>query len=162
MMECCPVSGCCLRDPKSVVATVTRVAVGAGLALLGISHLQAIGSFPGMVASGLGFLSFFGMIWGYVLPFLMIVGGILLVWRKHILIGTWCGAVALGSIIVGMLLKPVLSGDPEMLSQAMAAATNALMWLLGVLLSVKMSLSCCCKSKDGGSCCSAEGSCCTK
>jgi hypothetical protein len=135
------------------------VSLGLALIFTGISHYQGIAGFIGMVSGDLGFLGFLGTIWAYILPLLMIVGGVCLIWKKQMLVGAWCSGLALASIPAGMLLKPVLTNNPDALGQAMSFANNAFIWIIVLLLTVKMS-SCCGKSAcaTGGMCaCGGKG-----
>ncbi len=143
MCKCCPVTGCRIDSPKSVVANIGRAFFGIALALVGTSHFQGLSGFVPMVNEGLGPITFLGTIWGYVLPLLMIVGGLALVWKKTLLIGAWASTLALASIPAGLLLKPVLAGNPEALGTAMEFSSNALLWLIVLLLTVKFSSSGC-------------------
>lgn len=93
-----------------------------------------------MASDGLGPLEFIGTIWSYILPALMIVGGALFAIGMYYEVAAWAAGVALGSIPVGMLLKPVLSGVA--LPDMMPAAINAFVWLLVYCFVVK-SCSCC-------------------
>ena len=118
------------KHPKAIVGLVLRITFGFSLLLIGVSHYQGIGDFAEMTASGLGPLSFLGSVWAYILPLLMIVGGALFVLKKKAEVATWCITIALGSIVVGMLLKPVLSNDPSSLGPAMSMSQSAFLWLI--------------------------------
>ncbi len=118
------------KHPKAITGTVLRITFGFSLLLIGVSHYQGIGDFAEMTASGLGPLSFLGAVWAYILPLLMIVGGALFVLKKKPEISTWCITIALGSIAIGMLLKPVLSNDPSTLGQAMSMSQSAFLWFV--------------------------------
>lgn len=159
-MEKCPITGCCFKSSKSVVATLSRVSLGLGLIFVGISHYQGMGGFTEMVTEGLGVLSFLGMIWAYVMPLLMIVGGVGLIWKKKMIFGAWCSGLALASIPAGLLLKPVITNSPEALGTAMQFANNAFIWLIMLLLTVKMSS--CCGSACGTGMCACGGKGCEK
>jgi len=142
-MDKCPIANCDPHDPKSVVTTVLRLTFGLSLVFIGVSHYQGFSAFSAMVTAGLGPLSFFGSIWAFVMPALLIVGGALFVVYKHLHIAAWASALALGSIPAGMLLKPVISNDPSMLPAMMGQAINAFIWIF-VLILVTMT---CCKKK---------------
>ena len=100
--------------------------------------------FKAMVMGGLGPLEPLGALWALVLPALMIVGGALIAVGMYLEVGAWASGVALASIPVGMLLKPVVGGVP--LPDVMPAAINAFIWMIVYVLVIK--LSCCCK-KEG-------------
>lgn len=105
-----------------------RLSFGLSLLLVGVSHYMTLDMFVSMTADGLGPLAFLGQIWAYVLPALMIVGGALLAIGMFEGLGAWAAGIALGSIPVGVLLKPVLGGVS--LGDVMPLAVNAFLWLL--------------------------------
>jgi len=119
---------------------VLRITFGLSLAFVGISHYQGFSGFSELVTVGLGPLSFFGSMWAFVMPALMVIGGVLFVMHKHLHLAAWASALALGSIPAGMLLKPVIGNDPAMLSTMMGQAINAFIWL--IVLSV-VTMTCC-------------------
>lgn len=127
---------------------VLVVSFGLSLLLVGVAHYMTMSGFMGMATDGLGALTILGTIWAYVLPALMIVGGGLLVVGMRPDIAAWASGIALGSIPVGMLLKPVLGGVA--LAEVMPHAINAFVWLIVYVFVIKF-ISCCghC-SKDGG------------
>lgn len=131
------------HNPMSIVATVLRLSFGLSLAFVGISHYQGFSGFRELVTADLWLLAFFGSIWAFVMPALMIVGGVLFLIHKQLHWAAGASALALGSIPVGMLLKPVISNDPSLLSMMMGQAINAFVWLL-VLTVVVMT---CCDEK---------------
>ncbi|MCB9808412.1 hypothetical protein H6770_04120 [Candidatus Peribacteria bacterium] len=133
-----------MKNPKTAMKMVTIVSFGLSLLLVGVAHYMTIGDFVMMVSDSLGPLSMLGTIWAYILPGLMIVGGALFVVGMYKHIAAWCSGIALGSIPVGMLLKPVLGNAG--LGEVMPFAINAFVWLLVYVFVVKMC--CCC----GGSC----------
>jgi hypothetical protein len=133
-------SACCPKSPKGIVALCLRVSFGLSLAFVGIAHYLTISSFPGMVSDGLWKIAFLGTLWAYIMPGLMIVGGVLLTVDKRRDIEAWASSLALGSIPAGMLLKSVIGGVS--LADTMPAAINAFVWILVYGLVVKMS-SCC-------------------
>jgi len=124
-----------------------RVSFGLSLVCVGLVHYMTLGAFVGMASEGLGPLSGLGVIWAYILPALMIVGGALLAIGMYTLYAAWAVGVALGSIPVGMLAQSVLSGAD--LPSMMGMANNAFIWLLVFYFVVKCS-SCCGSSCDSG------------
>jgi len=101
------------------------------------------------------------MVWAYVMPALMIVGGLLLLVGRFGCLATLASGIALGSIPVGMLLKTVI-GSAE-LATMMPMAINAFVWLLVfffVAKSVRCGCSICMKACQKGGCCD-KGGCCT-
>lgn len=145
-MSCCD-----WKSPKGAACLALRLSFSLALLFHGIALLKGLGDFTGMVSSGLGPLSPLGMLWAYVLPVLMIVGGALLAVGKYTLYGAWAAGLALASIAPGMLLKPILSDTSG--GEAMASANMAFMWLLVYYFAVKCA-SCCGNGSGscGGSC----------
>ncbi|PIP65619.1 hypothetical protein COU77_02355 [Candidatus Peregrinibacteria bacterium CG10_big_fil_rev_8_21_14_0_10_49_16] len=120
-MSCC--GPCKLpSDPKCVAAWVLRITFGLSALFIGLSHYMTIGSFSAFTASGLGPLSPLGTLWAYIYPGLLVIGGALFVLRMYVNVAVWAIGVAFGSVIVGMLLKPLLGGIP--LSEVMPATIN--------------------------------------
>jgi hypothetical protein len=136
-------------SPKCIAKLVLRVSFGGALALVGLTHLMDVSNFAPMVADGLGPLSPLGSLWGYILPLLQIVGGVLIVAKYRPDIATWAAGIALGSIVIGQLLKPVLGGVSLGDPMIMGAVNNTLLWLLVYLMVVKCCL--CCGSCEQGS-----------
>jgi uncharacterized membrane protein len=126
---------------KGISSLILRTSFGLSLLFVGLTHYMTLDAFAGMVTEGLGPL---GTVWTYVLSALMIVGGALFTIGMYSEIAAWTAGIALGSIPVGMLVKPVLTGVP--LGDMMGPAMTALVWLLVYMWVVKCS-SCC-----GGSC----------
>jgi len=141
-MSCCLLS----KSPKCVACLVLRVTFGLSVLFVGIAHYKDFGALKGMVTDGLGILTFFGGIWAVILPALMIVGGALFAVGLYMEYAIIVSGIAIGSIPVGMLIKPLLS--EAMLSAVMPAATNAFIWLLVYAIVVKC-VSCCRESCKG-------------
>jgi len=140
---------CCFPKSSMGIATVLlRVSFGLSLLLVGLMHYMTFQSFKGMTMEGLGVLEPLGMVWAFVLPALMIIGGALLVLGFYLEVGSWAAGIALASIPVGMLLKPVLSGVS--LPSVMPSAIDAFIWLIVYFLVVKSSV---CYAQN---CCTTE------
>ncbi|MDP6561665.1 MAG: hypothetical protein QF793_01945 [Candidatus Peribacteraceae bacterium] len=139
-----------MNDPKCAAKLALRVSFGLSLLLVGVAHYMNFEMFAGMTAEDLGALEFAGQIWAYVLPALQIVGGALFAVGMYYEIAAWTSGVALASIPVGMLLKPVLAGAS--LPGVMPHVINAFIWLVIYALVVKM-CTCC-----GGGSCESQGS----
>ncbi|MDO8649490.1 MAG: hypothetical protein Q7R81_06960 [Candidatus Peregrinibacteria bacterium] len=129
----------CYTKPKSVVGMLMRISIGLSLVFIGITHYRGIGAFTGAVSGGLGTLEPLGVVWAYVLPGLMIIGGVLFVAGMYMNIGAWAAGIAIGSIPAGLMLKSALTGVP--LEQTMPATINALTWLLVIYFASKSSCS---------------------
>ncbi len=124
-----------LSDPKVAASTLLRVCFGFSSMFVGLTHSFDLstsyaepGAFTVMVADGLGPLAFFGVIWSYFYPALLIIGGALFVIGRYRSVATWMSGLALASIPVGMLLKPIISGIA--LDEMMPPATTAFIWLI--------------------------------
>ena len=116
-----------------------RIGFGFSILFVGLVHYMTLEGFVAMTSEDLGALEIVGTVWAYVLPALMIIGGALFVIGMYKHIAAWAAGLALISIPVGMLLKPVLSGIP--LSGVMTMANNAFLWLIIYYIVVKTS--CC-------------------
>ncbi|PIR53423.1 hypothetical protein COU76_01240 [Candidatus Peregrinibacteria bacterium CG10_big_fil_rev_8_21_14_0_10_49_10] len=133
----------CPTNPKGIVALLLRISFGLSLLFVGLTHYMTMGAFKGMTMDGLGALEPLGALWAYILPALMIVGGALLTIGMYTEVAVWASGVALGSIPIGMLLKPVVGGVP--LPNVMPAVINAFIWIIVLVLVVKTS--CCCSEE---------------
>jgi len=137
-----------------------RIGFGVTLALYGAAHYKDFTAFSGMTTAGFtGVLASLATLWAYVLPLLMIVGGLSLAIPYRRDIGAWCGGVALASIAIGMSLKAVLG--TQTLMDVGGTVSNTLVWLLIYLFAVK-SGSCCCGGAKGAPAgvCTPGGGCC--
>ena len=144
---------CDYKNPKAAMKLIVRVSFGLSLLLVGISHYMTFDMFLAMTTDGLGALTILGTVWAYVYPALLIVGGALFAIGMFTEVAAWTAGVALGSVPVGMLLKPVLGAVP--LPDMMPAAINAFIWMLVYIFVVKFS--CCCGG--GSSQGSSQGGC---
>ena len=99
---------------------------------IGLTHYMTIIDFVPMVSSGLGPLEQVGVAWAYVLPGLLVAGGLLYALGMYLLAGTWMLGIGLASIPAGLLLKPVMTGMT--LTEAMPPAVNSLVWIAVFLL----------------------------
>jgi len=130
-------SMCCSphdHDAKGVARLFVRIGLGLSLAFVGFTHYQNP-QFAESVGRGLGLLEPLGMVWGYVLPGLLIIGGLLLAFGIYTTIAAYCAAIALASIPAGLMLKSAISGIS--LDETMPPALNALIWILVLLAALK-------------------------
>lgn len=127
-------------EARCASTIVVRTSFGLALLFVGLIHYMTILSFVHTVSDGLGPLTVFGKAWAYVLPALFVAGGTLFALGMYLEWAAWIAGIGLGSIPVGVLLKPIMSGVP--LAQAMPSAVNAFVWLTVYLLVVR-----CCNSK---------------
>lgn len=128
--------------PASVATLVVRIGFGVSLALVGIAHYLDAATFAEAVGRGLGSIEPIGMAWGYLLPGLMIVGGVLIALGFFPAVGALIAGVALVSIPAGLMLKSVLSGLS--LNDTMPPAMNAIVWILFYVAAIR---------GFGGQCC---------
>jgi hypothetical protein len=135
---------CCSphRGPKAAVRLFARIGFGLSLAFVGFAHYQDP-TFAEQVSRGLGVLESVGLIWGYILPAMMILGGLLLAFGVFMETAAYASVIALASIPAGSLLKSAIGGIS--LSDTMPAATNAVIWIIALILVVK-------KNSCGSSC----------
>lgn len=132
---------CSTSSSSSCVATnIIRTSFGLCLLFVGLTHYMTIPSFVTMVSADLGPLTPLGMAWAYILPGLLISGGVLYALGMYIETATWLTGIGLASIPAGLLLKPIMAGLP--LSEAMPPAVNAFVWVIVYVL-----VSRCCTSK---------------
>lgn len=125
-----------------------RIGFGLALAFAGFAHYQDP-SYPFMVGSDLGVLQPIGTIWGYILPGLMIIGGLLLAFGIYAHIAAYVAAIALASIPAGLMLKSAIS--PELpIDEMISSASTALIWLIVLLAATKSSYGSCCSTSDCG------------
>lgn len=140
---------CCTGSPKGIAGMLLRYSFSLSLIFVGLAHYMTIESFKIMVSDGLGPLAPLGVLWAYVYPALMIVGGVLFLVGRYSDIAAWAVGIALGSIPAGVLLKPLMSGMG--LSETMPQAVNAFIWLLVFIWVVKFA--------GCGNCCTSDGKC---
>lgn len=127
-----------------IAKTAVRIAFGLSLALVGVAHYMDAANFAEAVGRGLEFvvgdteihvLAQLGFVWGYVLPGLMIVGGVFMAFGFMPSVGTLVAGVALLSIPVGLMLKSVLSGLS--LNDTMPPTMNAIIWVLFYMVAAR-------------------------
>lgn len=139
---------CCGSCPKAAACCVLRVSFGAALALIGLNHLMDLSGFASMVAAGAGPLTGLATLWGYLVPLLEIVGGVLIAVGKQPLYASWATGLALGSIVVGFPLKSII-GDTN-LGDVMPMVHDTMLWIVIYVLIIKMW--CCMMEGKGGKC----------
>lgn len=138
------------HDPKGVARLFVRIGFGLALAFVGFAHYQDA-TYAESVGRGLGVLEPLGMVWGYILPGLMIIGGLLLAFGIYLKLASYLASIALVSIPAGLMLKSAISGVS--LDDTMPPAMNALVWILVLMVAVKTHCSSDCCGPDGCSCC---------
>jgi hypothetical protein len=132
-----PLTMCCSStSPKCTAKKIVRVGFGLALAFVGFAHYQDA-EFAESVGRGLNALEPIGMVWGYILPGLMILGGLLLAFGIYANVAAGIIAVALVSIPVGLMLKSAIGGIG--LDVTMPAAMNAFVWIAVFLLVLRKS-----------------------
>lgn len=135
------------QSSKGVAGFLLRISFGLALLFHGIALYMDFDGFMGKTRGGLGPLEPLGAIWAYILPALMIIGGALFTVGMYRRYATWATGVALASIPIGMMVKPVLSGAAS--GDMMGATINAFIWWIVFFMVLKYGNSCCCSS----SCC---------
>jgi len=148
---------CCCADtsnPKGIARLLVRIAFGLSLVFMGIAHYQDP-QFAESVGRGLGSLEVLGMAWGYILPALYIVGGVLLTLGLFMNVAAWVTGIALISIPTGLLLKSVFGIS---LNDTMPLALTGWVWILVYMFAVKGGCSHWMANGDGCACCT-DGSC---
>jgi len=146
-LMCCSSS----NSPKCTAKKIVRVGFGLALAFVGFAHYQDP-TFAESVGRGLNVLEPIGMAWGYVLPGLMILGGLLLAFGIYPNVAVGVSAVALVSIPAGLMLKSAVGGIS--LADTMPPTMNALIWILVLMKVAKKKASC--APMDCGTACSGE------
>ena len=140
---------CCssIHSPKGIFRMLVRIGFGLSLLFVGIAHYRDA-SFVHAVGSGLGSLEPLGTLWGYLIPVLFVVGGVLLTLGLYMDYAAWAAGLGLVSLPAGLMLKSVISGAA--LGDTMPAAMNAFIWILVLGIAVKGG--CCGGMCSGGSC----------
>lgn len=124
---------CSSHSPKGVARLFVRIGFGLALAFVGFAHYQDP-LFAEAAGRGLGVLEPVGMIWGYILPGLMIAGGLLLAFGIYMNVAAYLCSIALVSIPAGLMLKSAMGISLE---DTMPPAVNALVWILVLMLAVQ-------------------------
>lgn len=125
---------CSSHDSKGIARLFVRIGFGLALAFAGLAHYQDP-TYAESVGRGLGVLEPLGMVWGYILPGLMIIGGLLLAFGIYMHIAAYLSSIALASIPAGLMLKSAISGIS--LNDTMPPTMNALVWILVLMFAVK-------------------------
>lgn len=119
-----------------------RISFGLSLMLIGVAHYRDPVGFVKFVSMGFeswSWLMSLAVMWGYVLPLLLIVGGASMALGLCTTVGVWAAGLALGSIPVGLMLKMALGvSSPDVMQGAM----NAFLWIFIFHIAAK-SISCC-------------------
>jgi hypothetical protein len=129
-MSCCTLP----KDSQGIAKFVFVKTFGFALLFIGLKHLMTVDGFAEFVAADLGPLAPLGSLWAYVYSVLLIVGGALYVLDKYAEYAAWCAGIALGSVVVGMLLKPLLGGAE--LGAVMPSVHNTWIWMLAYLMTL--------------------------
>jgi hypothetical protein len=131
-------SMCCSSGNNTFIARqLVRVGFGLALVFAGIAHYREAESFAMSVGNGLGpdWLVGIGNVWGYILPALLILGGLSLTFNVMTRIGVWAAGLGLVSIPAGLMLKSAVTGIS--LGDTMPPAMNAFVWILIFIVAVK-------------------------
>jgi len=142
---------CGTSSPKGIARLLVRIGFGLSLIFLGISHYQDP-EFAEAVGRGLGALETLGMAWGYILPALYIIGGVLLTLGLFMNVAAWVSGIALVSVPAGLLLKSVFGIN---LNDTMPLALNGWIWVIVFMYAVKGTM-CECGGGCACACCDDE------
>jgi len=123
-----------------------RISFGLSLLLVGLNHYMTMEAFKGMATEGLGVLEPLGAIWALILPALMILGGALFVIGMYTEIAAWAAGLALASVPIGLLLKPIMSGVP--LPGVLDQVIDSFIWLIVLVLVLNMGCFGSCKTEE--------------
>lgn len=104
------------------------------MVLIGISAYRDFAPFVANVTDGLGFVGAFGTVWAYLMPALLIFGGIFLAIGRYGYISVLTAGMALASVPIGLMLKNTITGLP--LPDMMAAAYPSMVWIIAFYLAV--------------------------
>ncbi len=161
---------CCSSSPKKCLGAVyapclARIAFGLVLFSYGANHLRFISGFVEMSKSVYPSVPALGSVMGliaYIVPLVMMVGGILFIVKQMPGLSKLCILGSLSGIIAWASLA-VLVGDERSTGAMMPMIQNAAVMIVLYFVIKKMS---CCAAKSclpgTSSCCSsAEGSCCS-
>lgn len=122
------------KSTSETSSLVLRVSVGITMVLIGISAYRDFAPFVANVTDGLGFVSAFATVWAYLLPALLIFGGIFLSIGRYGYISVLTAGTALASVPIGLMLKNTITGLP--LPDMMAAAYPSMVWIIAFYLAV--------------------------
>lgn len=142
----------CKSSCSSPAKALARISFGLSLLFVGIVHYMSFSDFQAMVVAGTEPIAGLAMIWAYVLPGLMILGGLLYTFGMFMCAGSWAAGLALGSIPAGMLLKSVLNPEIAPLGDTMPMAINTFVWIIVMVLVTKKCTSVCCRDKNAACC----------
>jgi len=148
---------CCSSDtshPNGIARLLVRVGFGLSLVFAGIGYYREP-QFAESVARGLDVLEPVGMVWGYILPALFIIGGVLLTLGLFMNAATWIAGIALVSIPVGIMLRTVFGIS---VNDMMLPSLAGWLWVVIFMYAVKGG-SCSWMHKDSDCACCADGSC---
>lgn len=146
-MSCCTSSGGCTCGmkacPSQYVGSLARIGFGLVLVGYGVNHYRNFDSFKGMAESVYPTVSIVATIAGllaYLVPLLMIVGGVLFAVRKLGCISKTCIVAAFSGILgwAGLALALNAGADAAMLGQAIQGASITL-----ILYYIIRKMTCC-------------------
>ncbi len=156
-MSCCSSSAPCscgsTKCPSKFSCWIPRIAFGLVLAGYGVNHYRTLSQFVGMAKGVFPTVAILGMLSGilaYIVPALMIVGGVLFAIRQLCCLSKMCILASLGGII-GWAGLAVLVGDGNAAGAMMPMIQNASILLI-LYYTIKKKPSCSTGSCAGGSC----------
>ena len=132
--------------PKCIAGILLRVSLGLSLMFIGVNYYAHVQVLAVTMRTGFGYFTGVADSWAYVMPGLLVIGGVLLLIGQHLDVAAWAAGIALASIPAGLLAKATLGVAP--LSAVMPQATQSLLWLIVFYLACS---SCCCEAPKGKS-----------
>ena len=110
-------------SPKCVAGIILRVSFGLSLMFVGVYHYAHVLSLARDMRMGFGTFASVADSWAYVMPGLLVIGGVLFLIGQHLDVAAWAAGIALGSIPAGLLAKATLGVST--LNAVMPEATQA-------------------------------------
>gem|GEM_PF-2015023 len=138
-MDCCSAGGSCKSCPSAYALWIPRIGFGLVIAGYGVNHLRHLSDFSAMAASAYTMPALAGIIsvLAYIVPFLMIVGGVLFACAKMCSWSKACILASLGGIMAWAGLA-VLVGDGSAGPAMMPMIQNAALLLVAYHVIKKM------------------------
>ncbi|MBT3293125.1 hypothetical protein HN512_04035 [Candidatus Peregrinibacteria bacterium] len=143
---------CCKLTAKAAYGLCLRVTFGVSLLLVGLIFYSSFTGFKAMAMGDMGFLEPLGFVCAYIIPALMIVGGALIAIGLFMEVGALLAGIALGSMSIGLLVKPLLS-TTELLAAVRPVIMEIFLWMIVGYFAVRVS-SCFSKEKCADGKCS--------
>jgi hypothetical protein len=153
-MNCCSAGGSCTKCPSAYALWFPRIGFGLVLAGYGVNHLRFMSDFTGFAGSVFTNAALAGVFSAvaYIVPVLMIVGGVLFAIDKCCMWSKICVLASLGGIL-GWAGLAVMLGDNTTGGNMMPAIQNAAVLLIAYHVIKKMwkcAMGCCVAAPKSG------------